>query len=361
MLPVNFQCIFFRIFDGYGHSGLQMMHSLVNQGADIRAREYQAMDRKLEEPWRTSVASILSKPICEAPVVIYYALPPLFREADAYQVGFTQFETDRLPGDWLGDLNRMDEVWTTCPQLVSVFVKSGVMRPIYSVPLGVSSERYPRVRHKKSEPFYFIHTGMPEQRKGFEIAIKAYRLAFGNYDKVRLAIKGTGIPQELNRRQPQGIDFMLGRYPFKLMNDLYARSHCMVYPTSGEGWGMIPLEAMCTGLPTILTSFLGTAEFADYGIPVKHSLVEADYYEHLMPCGDWAKPDLEDLAARMLDVYDNYEEHEERAYENAKVVAEKFTWQESARIIMKHIERIEGGIEGQEELAWLGSPSKSVM
>ena len=104
---------------------------------------------------------------------------------------------------------------------------------------------------------------------------------------------------------------------------------------------MIPLEAMCTGIPTILTAFLGTAEFAQYGIPVKHKLVEADYYPHLHPCGEWAEPDVEDVAAKMLEVYDDYEEHEERAAENAQKVAEEFSWTNSAMAMVKHFERIE--------------------
>lgn len=341
MKPVNWLSVYFREYDGYGHSGLQMVRALVEAGVDLRTRAPQNVDEKLPEPLRSAIKSIISKGPMDADTVVYYALPSLFYELPAYQVGFTQFETNRLPGYWPEDLNRMHEVWTTCDELAEVFRQSGVTRPIYTVPLGVTAEHYAPARRRKTEPFLFMHTGLPEPRKGAEIAIKAYRLAFGDYEKVRLVLKGTGIPQELNRRQPQGVDFMLGRYPYKHMRDLLLRCHCFVYPTRGEGWGMIPLEAMCTGIPTLLTSFLGTAMFAKYGIPVRHDLVEADYYPHLNPCGEWAEPDIEDMAEKMLDVYENYEEHEERATENARAVAEEFTWAKSAAVMVKHLARIE--------------------
>ena len=103
---------------------------------------------------------------------------------------------------------------------------------------------------------------------------------------------------------------------------------------------MIPMEAICTGLPTILTPFLGVAEFAKYGIPVKYKMVEADYYEHLKPCGQWAEADIRDLADKMIDVFDHYEEYEERAHQAAIDCAREFTWEKSAAAIAGHLERI---------------------
>jgi len=335
--------VYFREFDGYGHSGLEMVNALLDLGVDVRPRAKQpSIDPTLPEAMRTAVEKLVKREPVEAPVVVYYALPSLFYELPDYQVGFTQFETNRLPEYWIEDLERMDEVWVTCKELVDVFSKSGVTRPIYVTRLGVRGDRFTPARRKKTKPFRFVHTGMPEPRKGADLVLKAYRLAFGGYeDEVRLTMKGVGIPQDWMNRLPLGVDFILSRYPTKLLVDLYHNSHCMVYPTRGEGWGMIPMEAMATGLPTILTSFLGTSEFAKYGIKVGHKLVEAEYYEHLMPCGEWAQPDLRELADLMIDVYDNYEKYEDAAFTDSREMVKEFSWENTAKQIRGHLERIE--------------------
>lgn len=108
---------------------------------------------------------------------------------------------------------------------------------------------------------------------------------------------------------------------------------------------MIPMEAISTGLPTLMTPFLGTEAFAKYAIPLDYRIVEADYYEHLMPCGEWAQADIKDLADKMEDVYINYEKYEEQAYENALKCAKEFSWEKSAETMVSHLNRIWGELE----------------
>lgn len=339
---VNWMSVYFREHDGYGHSALEMVRALDAAGLDIRYRTQQGgMDRTLPGEMRDIIRGIHTKGVHEAPVVIYYAIPTMFPETDAYQIGFTQFETSRMPEHYVEPINRMQEAWTTCTGVKQTLLDSGVEVPVYVVPLGVRADRFPRKKRVKSDPFFFVHSGMPEPRKGHDLVLSAYRLAFGGReDKVRLVFKGMGIPDDLHRRMPVGVEFALGRYPAPRLVDLLHQCHCMVYPSSGEGWGMIPLEAISTGLPTILTPYLGMEAFAHLGIPLEYSMQKAEYYEHMMPCGDWAKPSLEDIAAKMLDVYENYEEHAERAYENAGRAAVEFSWERSAEAMLGHLERI---------------------
>jgi len=343
--PVNFMSVYFREFDGYGHSALEMVRALMNQDVDVRPRVRQSVDPTLPKEMRRLIERITDKGPIEADTVIYYCLPPMFYHyEDTYEVGFTQFEASRLPDFWVENIEMMTECWTTCDALVEVFKQSGVTIPLYTVPLGVRADRYKPVRRKKEKPFVFMHTGLPEHRKGYDLVIKAYRKAFlKHHDDIRLCLKGFGIPEELNRRQPMGIDFVLGRTPLNRLMELYKRAQAFVYPSRGEGWGMIPLEAICTGLPTIITPYLGMSEFAHLAThQLNYELVDADYYEHLLPCGEWAEPAIDDIADAMVDIYDNYEEYEEQAYENALKAASEFSWERSGEIIKKHLTRIWG-------------------
>jgi glycosyltransferase involved in cell wall biosynthesis len=107
---------------------------------------------------------------------------------------------------------------------------------------------------------------------------------------------------------------------------------------SGEGFGMIPLQAMATGMPTILPDYSGMSEFAEYGIKLKYTEGPSSHDFHL---GNWARPDFNDLCDKMVYVYENYDEVSKQAYSNAKLIRKKFDWK---KIISKEIDDLEGRI-----------------
>ena len=56
-----------------------------------------------------------------------------------------------------------------------------------------------------------------------------------------------------------------GRVPFdELLNHLQS-SHVFVFPTLGEGFGLVLLESMAAGLPVITTSNCGGADIVSEG------------------------------------------------------------------------------------------------
>lgn len=51
---------------------------------------------------------------------------PQFSSEEAYHVGRTMFETDRIPKGWAKKMNRMDEVWVPSAFMKEVFERGGV-------------------------------------------------------------------------------------------------------------------------------------------------------------------------------------------------------------------------------------------
>jgi glycosyltransferase involved in cell wall biosynthesis len=103
--------------------------------------------------------------------------------------------------------------------------------------------------------------------------------------------------------------------------------HCLVYPSHGEGFGLIPLQAIATGMPTILTDWSALDEFSEYGIKLDYKIgpTGPGFYYGL---GEWAEPSFDDLCIKMESVYNMYGGYAEDAYNNALSVRsdERFDW-----------------------------------
>jgi glycosyltransferase involved in cell wall biosynthesis len=103
---------------------------------------------------------------------------------------------------------------------------------------------------------------------------------------------------------------------------IYNKAHCLVYPTNGEGFGLIPFQGIATGLPTIVTNATACADFAEMSVPLD-SRPSPGNGVHL---GDWVEPDLDDLRDKMKYVYENFNDVKEKTLHSASVIHSTQTW-----------------------------------
>lgn len=63
---------------------------------------------------------------------------------------------------------------------------------------------------------------------------------------------------------------MIKRIAHNKLLTLLRKAHCLLFPSSGEGFGLPPREAMATGIPVILAGFAGLESIAreDIAYPV---------------------------------------------------------------------------------------------
>ena len=196
--------------------------------------------------------------------------------------------------------------------------------------------------------FNFIHVGGDSKRKNAQMAVDAFLELYDGNDDFRLILKynkycyaevylnGQLVPAS---HHPQIISI-----PENISTDdlvsLYHKCHCMIYPTMGEGFGLIPFESIATGLPTIVTNLTGCADFANYGIPLEAELIKADWQDHLYDCdtGEWASPDFEQLLQLMEHVVNEYDDFKKYAVKSARIIHSEWSWASVADKILQRLE-----------------------
>ena len=263
--------------------------------------------------------------------VIQLCAGDLFKDLKRFKksIGFTMFETNKLSKHWSGIINAScHELIVPAQEVKKVFKRSGVKIPIQVVPLWLHDiYRYYTRPKRKTCTFLWIGRLDHFNRKGAFDAISAFKKEFKTEQNVKLIIKGsnTALASEKSRE-------LFNDHRIKLDSTIYSREgiyelfknvDCFVFPTHGEGFGLPPLEAMATGLPTIVSAWMGCKEFAKkdvcYPIPVT-KLEPAKYHKDYGDIGKWAAIDNKKLRKLMRYVYENPEKAKDKGLRGAKLV-----------------------------------------
>ena len=105
------------------------------------------------------------------------------------------------------------------------------------------------------------------------------------------------------------------------------QSDCFVAPSRGEGFGLIPLQTIALGIPTIISDTSGQAQFTHLatGVISSGKSVSKNFG------GTWDEPKVAELAEAMLDHYRN--DQSVKAKANAKLATE-FSWANATKKLL---------------------------
>lgn len=158
-------------------------------------------------------------------------------------------------------------------------IASGVpARKVRLVPLGVDSDVFtpdgPTHPLATDKRFRFLFVGAPVSRKGADVLLEAYRRAFGRDDDVCLVIKdhphdlfyeGEAIRDRIRAAaaDPDGpaVEYVCELLPAERLAALYRSCDVGVFPYRAEGFCLPILEAMASGLPSIVPRFGAALDF----------------------------------------------------------------------------------------------------
>lgn len=241
------------------------------------------------------------------------------------RVGWTMFETDRLPKGWAEALNKLDEVWVPSEFNRLTFAKAGVdAAKLHVVPGGIDPSRYANATALSIQgprrATTFLSVFQWTRRKGWDVLLRAWAQAFKPQADVRLVLRCHPFGNDtrsmrdvfdqslrslgLTESEMAPIVLMDGFVPESTLPSLYAACDVFVLPSRGEGWGFPFLEAMATGKPCIATAWGASMDFLDTEcawLASPGDLVEVnpdDLCEnrYLAPGHRWANPDPAEIA-----------------------------------------------------------------
>ncbi|MGB4869282.1 MAG: glycosyltransferase [Candidatus Promineifilaceae bacterium] len=322
---------YMRPADGYGYAATKIAKALRKLTLPQACVIDMAKDGRVPaEPPHYSVKG----------TAITLSIPTLWNITAQQLLGYTMFETTKPPASFIDGINaKADMLLSPTPWGKEVFQNNGVTIPIEAVSFGIDPEDYyPLDRTREGErPFVFVWSGTPALRKGWDIAYKAFRQAFGGRSDVLLLLHFREVAPVGVRFADKNVNVLTGVFPLDNFRSFYQWADCMVFPFRGEGWGLPPREAAATGLPVIATNWGGLAyELPSWGMPlnVKGLKPAAHGYWQEGAIGEWAEPDVDHLVLLMRHCVDNRDEITAKGARAAAWLAEHATWDRTARGLM---------------------------
>ncbi len=278
-------------------------------------------------------------PLCNRPLevdtVMVHTVPEYFpawreRAAGARLVGYTVWETDRLPRAWPPLLESVDALAVPSAWSRDVMRQAGVRTPVHVVPhLPCEPTPGPRWDGGLGEGTVVFYTVGPwTERKAPWLVVEAFARAFRSSDAVALVLRTSERPRSQGlagrfsstRRLVAGL---LGRHPdpprvvllteplsCEHMAALRRRGDCYVSLSRAEGFNLPAFEAATQGTPVIATRFGAHLEILpeDAADLVDCRLVPVDDpagAPSYTPDQRWAEPDVDHAAALMRRVVED--------------------------------------------------------
>lgn len=309
--------------NGYGYAGRNIVDSLKRLGHNV--------------PFQDS----------RAPVQLNFSQPEYFKlHRNQYQISYTPWESTVIPERWKPFLDVVDEIWTTSDWCANVFEDNGY-KNIRVYPHGIEKVWKPKKR-EDDDVIKFLHIGEPAPRKGGQMVVDTFIELFGNNPKYSLTLKVykhnttrvynnfvdkeiVGIPYEMFSNIKM-IDAVLDQ---EELVKLYHDHDVLLYPSFGEGFGFIPLQALATGMPVICTS--NWAHYKKYLGPLslKADLIDSPWpYPHE---GKVYMPDYIDLRKQMLEVSENFKAYAGYYYAQSTKILEEYDWDQLTKNSFEHI------------------------
>lgn len=299
------------VFTGFGHATLKLLSNIP----------------------KTKHSLLMDRP---APFEMTFGHPNnyIWHNEGAYKIGYTAWESTEINPSWLEALGKINELWVPNNFCKDVFEKY-VDIPVVVFPHGVDSTFFP-IKRNIVDKIKFLHIGFPAYRKNATDVVNAFIELYGNREDVHLTIKAYENCPLQGLEEHKNITVISKTTTYTDLVDLMHEHHILLYPSWGEGFGLIPLQALATGMPAIVTT--GWCDYSEYMPDLMiNSELSFSPWLNVHP-GKMFKPDYEHFKTLIKYAEENIDMLLERHYETAETIHKDWNWE---KVISDHLDSVE--------------------
>lgn len=272
-------------------------------------------------------------------VQMFFGSPPGFFYDHQYKIQMSQWESTKAPMSWADHAKRYDEFWTANEFGRQAIIASGVpQEKVFVYEHGTDDSVWiPKIRGNENK-IRFLHIDSGSPRKRADIAKSAFKKAFGDDPNYELILKYSHYSSQGNDWNKREVLENVGEWEGNVRHirenidlehlvTLYHFADVLVYPSEGEGFGFIPMQALMTGMPVISTGRWCSYEKYLGGNIIESTLGISPIVETYQRDGEVVLPDEESLISMMKKVVANIENESKYFYDQVPEVVKEYSWQ----------------------------------
>jgi len=347
---------------GYGIAGLNIskeLHKLT--GVSLWPIGQPSVTNQLDADTVSEMIQNSKMPDFKAPCIRIWHQNDMSQFAGkGLRVGFPIFELDAFNDVEKHHLSVLDKIFVCSTWAKNVILKEISIKEedVHVIPLGVDTEVFKPSSPSDNDMAVFLNCGKWEVRKGHDILVKAFNLAFSEDDNVELWMMCENpFYNELEHmewvnlynRSDLGskVRFIRRVESQEEVYNIMSQADCGVFPSRAEGWNLELLEMMACGKQVIATDYSAHTDFCDENNSI---LIEGKHLESAYDgkwfhgqCGEWlaiSENQIQHVADAMRTVFDLKAEGKLDTNNNGIETANKYSWENSAHLITEALSNV---------------------
>lgn len=188
------------------------------------------------------------------------------------KIAISMLECNPIPDFWVEIINKtFDHIIVPCQWVKDIYLESGVIRPITVIPLIVDEPKLKKTTFSKEEFIFGSIGGLGEDKNLHKVA-QAFGEIYGNNPRFKLILKISSNKNEnlILAKMIEGmcnkynnIELLWGFLSKEKLEELMIKFDCFVLASRGEGFSLIPRQAMKMGIPCLLSYNSAHKELCD--------------------------------------------------------------------------------------------------
>jgi glycosyltransferase involved in cell wall biosynthesis len=319
---------------GYAKSFIKIQESF---------RKFKYNNKKIDIEWNSPRSKIQ----------MYYGPHPVENShyQHQYKIHMSQHESSMIfPHKVKAYGEYANEAWTANYWGAQSMINSGVPeKKVFIYEHALDPEEYKPFLRGKNEKIRFLHINSDSPRKRSGLVEEAFNILYEKNKNIELTLKYShgrhkGISWLSNELLKTGGDWIRPgtRHIYETMSlqemfSLMNFHDVLVYPSEGEGFGLIPLEALATGMPVI-----STYEWCSYSKFLIDGKIESDIKETFT---DWGYPKIgkavvpkfDSIVNLMQKYIDDIEGVSKNFYNQVNLIKEEYTWENKTNKVLNDL------------------------